>query len=82
MPSSAISKQLTFVTLYLTFAMDYVRRNYYDSTLSNVTRAYVEKTILEAVDNADFPIAYKMAYYSAVSDSSLLISRMAPRYAF
>ncbi|KAL8718903.1 MAG: hypothetical protein Q9225_004028, partial [Loekoesia sp. 1 TL-2023] len=65
MPSSTISKQLTFVTLYLTFAMDYIRRNSYDKTLFKVTRAYVEKTILEEIDHSDFPIAYKMAYYNA-----------------
>ncbi|KAL8936372.1 MAG: hypothetical protein Q9211_004222 [Gyalolechia sp. 1 TL-2023] len=68
MPSSAMCNQLTLVTVYITFALNYIRSRKDD--LGAVSRAYIERTILETIDGADFPIAYKMAYYNAVSHFS------------
>ncbi|KAI4189140.1 MAG: hypothetical protein L6R41_001688 [Letrouitia leprolyta] len=68
MPGSTMSEQLTLITIYITFALGYIQSR--KDNLGAVKRAYIEKTILEMIDLYDFPIAFKMAYYNAILNTS------------
>ncbi|KAL8931651.1 MAG: hypothetical protein Q9216_007126 [Gyalolechia sp. 2 TL-2023] len=72
MPAPALSAQLNLMTIYITFAKNYIRSR--EHNLGAVTRAYVERTILETIDGADFPIAYKLAYYNAILNTTQFTS--------
>ena len=55
------------ITLYANFAQDHVERYENKGDVNKISRKKVERQLLSAIDEAEFPIKYKMSWYHAVS---------------
>ena len=55
------------INLYANFAEDHVERYEKEGGVNKISRKKVERQLLSAIDEAKFPIKYKMSWYHAVS---------------
>ena len=55
--------------LYVSFANDHISLHEKRGTIHEISRSDIERTLLEQIDQGEFPIDYKVSWYHAVRES-------------